>query len=116
MRGWPRVGSPSSNHAGFAAAGAAYVFVRKAEVWSEDCIVVASDASPYAELGTSVGFSGNTLLVGAPYASQDGLDGAGAVYAFLVAQPLGSSCAQETECLSKHCVEAGGSPGLFLAR
>lgn len=48
--------------------GAAYVFKRRSEVWSQEAYVKASNTDPFDEFGGSVAMSGdaNTLAVGAP--------------------------------------------------
>ncbi len=75
--------------------GAAYVFVRSGEDWSQQAYVKASNTDPYDKFGQSVGLSsdGNVLAVGAYYESSAamGVDGdqadnlaqgSGAVYVF----------------------------------
>jgi hypothetical protein len=47
-------------------AGAVYRFVRSGTTWSQQAYVKASNTSANAYFGTSVGLSGDTLVVGAP--------------------------------------------------
>jgi hypothetical protein len=48
-------------------AGAAYVFVRNGTAWSQQAYLKASDTDPYW-FGLSVAVSGDTVVVGSPYA------------------------------------------------
>ena len=50
--------------AGGSNAGAAYVFTRSGTTWSQQQKLVASDAAASDNFGTSVGISGDTLVVG----------------------------------------------------
>lgn len=61
--------------------GAAYVFTRNGDVWSEQAKLVALDGAAGDGFGFSVAVSGDTISVGAPYADEKGLD-AGAAYVF----------------------------------
>jgi len=58
--------------------GAAYVFVRSGSVWSQQPKLTASDASAGDRFGDSVGISGDTAVIGAPFKSGF----AGAAYVF----------------------------------
>jgi len=81
--------------AGWWESGAAYVFIRSGEDWSQQVYIKASNTDPYDAFGKSVGLSGdgNILAVGAYYESSaatgvdgdqadDTAQGAGAVYVF----------------------------------
>ena len=57
---------------------AAYVFVRSGSVWSQQHKLTASDASAGDRFGRSVGMSGDTAVIGAPFKSGF----AGAAYVF----------------------------------
>ncbi len=46
--------------------GAAYVFVRSGTIWSQQAYLKASNTGPSDFFGTSVGVSGDTVVVGAP--------------------------------------------------
>jgi hypothetical protein len=63
---------------GFYNAGAAYVFVRNSDGWTEQAKLVAHDAADFVQFGGAVAVSGDTILVGARYDSVN----AGAVYVF----------------------------------
>jgi hypothetical protein len=70
------VGAPGKN----TGTGAAYVFVRRGESWLQQGKLIASDSLAGDELGTAVGLSGDTALVGAgaPFNTH-----AGAAYVFV---------------------------------
>ncbi len=83
-------------------AGAAYVFVRSGNGWSQQAYLKASNSQDFDRFGSSVGLSGNTLVVGA--INEDGggtgvnplvnesADNAGAAYVF---ERLGSGWSQQ---------------------
>jgi len=50
--------------------------------WTEEAILSASDKSEFSFFGYSVSLSGDTAVVGAPYADPGALYGAGAAYVF----------------------------------
>lgn len=62
-------------------AGAAYVFVRTASDWTQQAYLKADNAGAYDRFGYSVGLSGETALVGAPYeaSSATGVNGNGTI-------------------------------------
>ncbi|MEZ5355454.1 MAG: hypothetical protein R2762_22685 [Bryobacteraceae bacterium] len=62
-------------------AGAAYVFVRVAGVWTQQAYLKAWNAQAGAAFGASVSIAGDTIVVGAPGES-DGGAGSGAIYVF----------------------------------
>lgn len=72
----------SPNNAAGESAGAAYVYTQIGEEWSQQAYLKASNADYYDHFGYSVDIDGNTLVVGAPYASDDSTIGEGAVYIF----------------------------------
>jgi len=61
--------------------GAAYVFVENAGSWGQEAKLIASDGEAGDEFGSSVSISGDTIVVGAHYDDDRGLD-AGAAYVF----------------------------------
>jgi len=67
---------------GGSAAGAAYVFVRSGEVWTQQTKLTASDAAQYDYFGCSVAVSGDTAVIGA-YEDDDGGSDAGSAYVFV---------------------------------
>jgi hypothetical protein len=73
-------GVPNENEKGIQA-GAAYVFVRKGGVWTQEAKLLASDGFAGDEFGWSVAISGDTVVVGAPKANFFNLD-QGTAYVF----------------------------------
>jgi hypothetical protein len=70
-------------------AGAIYVFTRSGSVWTQQAYIKASNTGTGDRFGTSVGISGDTIVVGAPGEASDGsapsinsAASAGAVYVF----------------------------------
>ncbi|MCB9126044.1 MAG: DUF11 domain-containing protein [Caldilineaceae bacterium] len=87
------IGGDGSNN-GAAEAGAAYVFVYSAGVWSEQAYLKAANAEAGDAFGSAVAIAGDTLVVGAPYEDSNAntIDGdggnnsngeAGAAYVFV---------------------------------
>ena len=83
------VGAPNQSDG-----GAAYVFIRDNNGWSQQAVLKASNEGLFDGFGTSVSISGNTIVVGAPYEDSDsttvnsgsGNDGSpdsGAAYVFI---------------------------------
>ncbi len=67
--------------------GSAYIFSRSVEGqgsndWGDPFKVVASDGAPFDQFGTSVSFSGEFALVGAPLADSGQLSDVGAAYVY----------------------------------
>ncbi|MPY89097.1 MAG: hypothetical protein GEU99_14360 [Luteitalea sp.] len=62
--------------------GAAYVFTRSGEVWSQQAKLVAADGADGDRFGGSVALSGDIALVGAVYATGDNDPDQGAAYVF----------------------------------
>jgi subtilisin-like proprotein convertase family protein len=56
------VGAPNQSDG-----GAAYVFVRDNDGWSQQAVLKASNEDPSDKFGFSVSISGNTIVVGAPF-------------------------------------------------
>lgn len=63
-------------------AGAGYVFVRKAGVWTEQAKLLAGDGEAGDRLGISVALSGDTALLGA-YFDDDNGNASGSAYVFV---------------------------------
>ncbi len=74
--------------------GAAYVFVRNGDVWTQQAQLVPGDDA--ALFGLHVALSGDTALVGAPYSDDNGTD-SGAAYVF---RRNGSNWTQEAKLLA----------------
>lgn len=62
-------------------AGAAYIFTRTGTTWTQQQKLIASDAGTYHQFGYAVAVSGNTALIGAPFATINGFP-YGAAYSF----------------------------------
>ncbi len=75
------VGAPNAGVGGDAR-GFAYVFVRIDGIWTEQQKLMAQDGAADDGFGFSVALSGDTVLIGAPYATVDGNGGEGAAYVF----------------------------------
>ncbi len=76
------VGAPNEDRSGLTGPGAAYVFTRSGQFWSQQAKLVASDAAAMDWFGTSVAVSGDTAVVGSPLADLTTLVNAGATYVF----------------------------------
>lgn len=63
-------------------AGAAYVFIRDKDSWSEAQKLTASDSGPYDRFGESVAIDGDTILIGATGDDGQGYN-AGAAYVYV---------------------------------
>jgi hypothetical protein len=64
------------------ARGVAYVYVQSASSWELQATLVASDGADSDYFGSAVAISGDTILIGAPWADLSGAENAGAVYVF----------------------------------
>jgi hypothetical protein len=62
--------------------GAAYVFARQGEVWSQECKLTASDGAAWDIFGCSVAVDGDTALIGAEWDDNAGGIDAGSAYVF----------------------------------
>jgi len=76
------VGAFSATVNGVASQGAAYVFTRSGDIWSESKKLTASDGGLFDNFGASVALSGQTLVVGANGATVGGNPAQGAAYVF----------------------------------
>jgi trimeric autotransporter adhesin len=79
------VGAPGATVGGQPAAGAAYVFTRPdaGSAFTEAAKLTASDAAIYGSFGYSVAISGDTVVVGAPIANENGAVPLSAAYVFV---------------------------------
>lgn len=99
------IGSPGDN--GLAEkSGTAYVFTRSGGVWTEQNKLLAVNATLNSAFGTSVGLSGTTAMVGAPFTSDPKFE-SGAAYFFSPVEGLGHGepCSTPTACASGFCVD-----------
>jgi hypothetical protein len=76
------VGASAKDIGNLVNAGAAYVYVRNGNVWSQQQQLTASDSVGNELLGGSVAISGETIVAGARKASHSNLNEPGAVYVF----------------------------------
>lgn len=78
------IGAPDADPNDNVSQGAAYVFVRDAASgeWTEEAKLVASDGAELDQLGIEVALAEGIALVGAPFATVDGVAGRGAAYLF----------------------------------
>ena len=63
-------------------AGAAYIFEKRNGRWLQTAKIFSNDGADGDGFGTSAGISGDTIVIGAPFATVDGVEGAGAAYVF----------------------------------
>ena len=77
------VGAAGSDPGGAEAQGAAYVYLRSNGAWNEAAKLTASDGAAGDEFGFAVALSGDTIVVGARFASVDDINGRGAGYVFV---------------------------------
>ena len=69
---WIAVGAMRHDVAGKDQQGAVYLFRYDGSEWLEHAIITASDGDAGDQFGISVDLSGDTLIVGAPFADGDG--------------------------------------------
>jgi hypothetical protein len=76
------IGAPDNTHSGQAEAGAAYIFVKKGGVWTEQAKLIASNPAAGALFGESLDVSGDTAVVGAHEHPHMNLARSGAAYVY----------------------------------
>jgi hypothetical protein len=76
------VGAPAADMGANRSQGAAFVFARSGEAWSQQAMLRAGDGREFDNFGFSVAVSGGTLLVGAGGADVGGATAQGAAYVF----------------------------------
>jgi hypothetical protein len=85
-------------------AGAAYVFTRSGNAWTQQLQLTAGDAAMGDEFGASVAVSADTAIVGAP--DRDALgSNSGAAYVFSLKLAQGDACSSAVQCASGQCVD-----------
>jgi hypothetical protein len=77
------VGAAGADIDGAESQGAAYVFVRSGDTWTQQAKLTAPDGAPADEFGFAAAISGDTIVVGARFAAIDGINGHGAAYVFV---------------------------------
>ena len=88
------IGAPNKQIGANPAAGNAYIYTRVGGIWSLQSTIVANDAQPNDNFGSSVNIDGNDIVVGAPKKDLGAIGDAGAIYWFARS---GNSWAQENE-------------------
>jgi len=63
--------------------GAAYVFVRSGDTWTQTAKLTSSDGAAGDEFGFAVAISGDTIVIGSRFSAIGGVNGAGAAYVFV---------------------------------
>jgi hypothetical protein len=79
------VGTPTKSENGLTKSGAAYIFIRVGNVWTQQQKLLANDAANFNHFGWSVALSsnGSTALIGAYTKSNTGRERDGTVYVFI---------------------------------
>ncbi len=77
------VGAPGDKVGANRSQGAAYVFVRSGATWTQQARLTAADGAEGDEFGTSVAISGDTVVVGASFATVGTNTYQGAAYVFV---------------------------------
>jgi MYXO-CTERM domain-containing protein len=86
--------------------GAAYVFVRSGNAWTEQQKLVTSEGVTNDEFGASVAISGTTVLVGAQRDGDTALAaGTGTAFVFSFGLEHGDACSLDSDCASLRCIE-----------
>src|SRR5262245_40901162 len=68
------VGAPNDDTDAGADAGSAYVFVRSGSSWVQQAKLTGSLSPAGGAFGAAVGISGDTIVVGAPFAANESAD------------------------------------------
>jgi hypothetical protein len=76
------VGAREADVAGNLNQGAAYVFVRNGDAWTEQAKLTARDGAAFDVFADAVAVSGDTAVVGAAFADPGGADARGAAWVF----------------------------------
>jgi hypothetical protein len=103
------VGAWFEDRVGLTDAGAAYVFVRSGDTWTQEGKLVASDAVAGDRFGAAVAIDGDTIVVGAT--DVDGPDQSGCAYVFV----RGSSSWSEQAKLRADAPSPSGQFGVSVA-
>ncbi|MGH9162676.1 MAG: IPT/TIG domain-containing protein, partial [Vicinamibacteraceae bacterium] len=80
------IGAPGADVDGAANQGAAYIFTRSGDTWTEQQRLTSSDGAAEDQLGFTVRVSGTTAIVGSFQSDVNGAD-QGAAYVFTLAAP-----------------------------
>ncbi len=77
------IGATGHTHGGKRFTGAAYVFVRNGNRWVQQTKLTVEDGGKGDRFGTSIGFIGKTIVVGAPFYDSANAKDVGAAYVFI---------------------------------
>ena len=77
------VGANGHTHSGKRFTGAAYVFVRNGDRWTQQAKLTVDDGGKADRFGTAVGFIGKTIVIGAPFYDSENAKDRGAAYVFV---------------------------------
>lgn len=77
------IGATGHTHGGKRFTGAAYVFVRNGNRWVQQAKLTVADGGKGDRFGTSIGFIGKTIVVGAPFYDSENAKDVGAAYVFV---------------------------------
>ncbi|MCB1098678.1 MAG: FG-GAP repeat protein [Verrucomicrobiae bacterium] len=105
------VGAPLEDGTGDRS-GAAYVFVQEDGAWSQKAILRGSDTDEFDRFGQSVGISGGTIVVGAPFQGgipAQALAGEGAAYVFVGGGAIWQQQGRLKPALAEHSDKFGTS-------
>lgn len=91
------VGAELNGHSGVLGAGAAFVFVRNGDTWSQQAKLVAPDAAAYDLFGHSVALCDDTAVMGAINNNSNGIIRVGSAYVFLRS---GTSWSMQSELIA----------------
>jgi hypothetical protein len=80
------IGAGSASVKGNRSQGAAYIFVKSGDTWTEKAKLTAKDGKPFAQFALSVALDKKTALIGALGASVNGNYAQGAAYVFTKSQ------------------------------
>ena len=95
------VGAPKHAHAGLKQSGAAYIFGRNGETWTQQAKLTENDPGTKNQFGVSVSISGDVAIVGVPF--NDGIaTDTGAAYVF---NRSGDAWIQHTKLTAKDADE-----------
>lgn len=100
------VGAPFADHANGGDSGAAYVFSRANDDWTQVASLAAADGDEGDVFGTAVAVTGDRALIGAPFDDDPYGDASGSAYLF---EKTADGWAQVTKLIA----DEGGSGDLF---
>ena len=101
--GWTAVGARLDDAAA-ANAGSVYTYRASGASWVDEKLTTATDAVAGDRYGDSVGLSGVSLVVGAPFRDDRGTN-SGAAYFVDVLLSTGTPCTAGTQCQTGACVD-----------